>query len=732
MQSGGSACLGRVLFGRWHMAVTTQVGNVYRFDGTLADIGLGGILDASLINVGSGPLQGTFTDNNGQLTQQDDQQATFAPDGEQPQGIDYYGAGTVSLLSLPGLPPIGSRPVMVFVVDGQTYLHAPQGLPPLSGLLVSFDVDTDVPFNLDAAPNQIVDGSDSADLMDATYVDFQGESITGGADTIFGFGGDDTIDGAGGSDVIDGGLGADSLTGGAGDDTVSGAEGDDAIYGGEGSDSLVGNSGMDRIFGGASGDWMHGGQDDDTLAGEDGDDTLAGGLGNDVIDGGAGRDTASFATAREGVSVDLRLQGGMQAISASEGMDRLESIEDLEGSRFNDLLTGDGTANRLAGGAGNDSLWGNGGADTLLGEEGNDTLGGNQGNDLLQGGAGNDWLHGGQDDDTLAGGVGNDWLAGGQGNDLIDGGDGIDTVSFSTASTGVTADLIQQGIAQQISADEGSDILVSIENLEGSRFDDVFVGNSDANRISGLGGNDSIRGGGGADTLFGGAGDDSLEGNPGDDLLSGGDGNDWLHGGQQDDTLFGGLGDDTLAGGVGSDLVSGGAGRDRVSFLTSQTGVMVDLAIQGRAQRISTSEGSDVLISIEDLEGSRLADQLWGDEGDNLIMGRGGSDFLEGRGGADKLFGGAGADVFVFGDDLGGVDVIGDFQEGIDRIGIGGDLARSIQDSGLGIAEVLEWNARTSILSVDLEALGGQGSMDIARILHDGSLTLEADDFLFL
>ncbi|EKX56757.1 hypothetical protein D516_2206 [Rhodobacter sp. AKP1] len=45
---------------------------------------------------------------------------------------------------------------------------------------------------------------------------------------------------------------------------------------------------------------------------------------------------------------------------------------------------------------------------------------------------------------------------------------------------------------------------------------------------------------------------------------------------------------------------------------------------------------------------------------------------------------------------------------------------------------MLECNARTSILSVDLEALGDQGSMDIARILHEGPLTLEADDFLFL
>ena len=55
------------------------------------------------------------------------------------------------------------------------------------------------------------------------------------------------------------------------------------------------------------------------------------------------------------------------------GTSVLTGVENLVGSTFDDLLTGDKGANELYGGAGNDILRGNSGADTLFGGDGNDT-----------------------------------------------------------------------------------------------------------------------------------------------------------------------------------------------------------------------------------------------------------------------------------------------------------------------------------------------------------------------
>ena len=60
------------------------------------------------------------------------------------------------------------------------------------------------------------------------------------------------------------------------------------------------------------------------------------------------------------------LVGTRQAIPST-------AMENLLGSRYSDVLTGDAGANRLDGGAGNDRLTGGAGADTLVGGTGHDT-----------------------------------------------------------------------------------------------------------------------------------------------------------------------------------------------------------------------------------------------------------------------------------------------------------------------------------------------------------------------
>ena len=102
--------------------------------------------------------------------------------------------------------------------------------------------------------------------------------------------------------------------------------------------------------------------------------------------------------------------------------------------------------------------------------------------------------------------------------------------------------------------------------------------------------------------------------------------------------LLGTAGADTLRGGAGADTLSGGAGAD---VLYGQDG----------------------------------NDRLTGGTGRDLLYGGAGADRLQGSAGNDTLWGGAGADHFVFqqGD---GVDVIRDFQNGMDKIAlIGGSLA---------------------------------------------------------
>lgn len=125
-----------------------------------------------------------------------------------------------------------------------------------------------------------------------------------------------------------------------------------------GSDLLYGTGGNDRLEGLGGGD---------ELIGDAGDDVLDGGEGNDVLDGGSGNDTASYRNATGGVEVYL----GQPGLNSGEALeDQYESIENLEGSDFNDYLRGDHKANILSGGKGDDALEGRLGGDLLDGGEG--------------------------------------------------------------------------------------------------------------------------------------------------------------------------------------------------------------------------------------------------------------------------------------------------------------------------------------------------------------------------
>ena len=213
-------------------------------------------------------------------------------------------------------------------------------------------------------------------------------------------------------------------------------------------------------------------------------------------------------------------------------------------SSGDDIINGDGTDNTLYGEAGNDLLNGLGGNDSLFGGFGNDTLNGGDGNDFLRdlfgantldGGIGDDTLLGGFGNDTLIGGDGNDTLFGGRGNDTLDGGIGADTMfggggndvlivddvgdvvggvfGLNTVLSSVSYTLPGRGLFD-LTFTGGADL-----DGTGSKYKNIFHGNTGNNTLDGLGGTDTMAGGDGNDVLKGGTGHDALTGGNGVDTF---------------------------------------------------------------------------------------------------------------------------------------------------------------------------------------------------------------------
>ena len=100
------------------------------------------------------------------------------------------------------------------------------------------------------------------------------------------------------------------------------------------------------------------------------DDSIYGGYGADIIDGGEGLDTVVFSGEYlNGVQVDLMLGFGFGA--DAEG-DTYESIENILGSEFDDILHGNDDDNIIRGYGGIDYIVPMGGEDILQGGLGSD------------------------------------------------------------------------------------------------------------------------------------------------------------------------------------------------------------------------------------------------------------------------------------------------------------------------------------------------------------------------
>ncbi|GGF50831.1 hypothetical protein GCM10011332_00080 [Terasakiella brassicae] len=179
-----------------------------------------------------------------------------------------------------------------------------------------------------------------------------------------------------GDDSIDGGLGRDGVT------YASFSEGVNVDLGtgqvttsSSGTDTLTS---IEGIIGTSYNDTLIGDIESNKLNGMAGDDLIKGGQGDDHLIGGVGTDTVSFELAGVSVSVDL-----MNNQAMGEGNDIVEGFENVIGSMYADVITGDAFDNMIEGGDGDDMIFGGDGNDIIIGGFGLDTLDGGAGNDYF-------------------------------------------------------------------------------------------------------------------------------------------------------------------------------------------------------------------------------------------------------------------------------------------------------------------------------------------------------------
>jgi Ca2+-binding RTX toxin-like protein len=483
------------------------------------------------------------------------------------------------------------------------------------------------------------------------------------ADTLIGSSGDDILDGGGGPDIIQAGDGNDTILVNKGDLFASG----ESIDGGAGIDTLVvGDNGMGNLpflavanmeeldlASGVTAITLNAGQLADfdtiesldgsaaafsitaqnagtyslagktitgilTLNGSSGADTLIGSSGDDILSGKGGADIIQAGDGNDTILIGVGEAAPGESIDGGAGFDKLvvsDPNADLSAvtiTNIEEIVLGSGvTAITLSGaqlagvehisqadGAGFAINAGSAGVYSLAGMtiDGIATLSGSSGVDTLIGSSG---------DDILNGNAGNDVLEGGAGADTLNGGDGFDMMSYAHATAGVSINLGAE--SSTWTGDAHDDTFTSVEQFSLTGFDDLFIGDGNANVV---------------------------DGGSGDDRLLGGDGND---------VLSGGSGNDALWGGAGADVLNGGDGFDYAEYGDATSAVSIDLTADS-----STWTGDahgDTFISIEAFDLTNFNDVFHGADGDDKVLGRGGDDQLFGGGGNDTLDGGLGNDI---------------------------------------------------------------------------------------
>ena len=471
-----------------------------------------------------------------------------------------------------------------------------------------------------------------------------------------------------------GGVGSDTInaaTLGENDQSnnYSGAEGNDFLYGGYLADSLNGGADDDYLFGRDGADYLYDDGGDNHVYGETGDDIITDYGLNCTLSGGSGDDQITSAYGSDYITGDA----GDDYISASQ----------------------------IASG----TIYGGGGEDTIYVYGDNYFVNGDAGDDEISFDGGNCSLHGGIGDDVFSGPnmnnarssaaadgpaaliygeAGDDFLSASTYLETFDGGAGEDGVSYDASAEAVRVNLrtnVNTGGSAQ------GDSLRFVEDVFGSDYNDVLVGDGRINWLSGGIGDDTVNGGVGGDVLWGDVGSDTLnyagssagvtvnlltgaasggdaEGDTFQEFenLSGSSHNDALTGDAIGNRLLGQEGNDTLDGGTGADSMAGGVGND--TYLVDDAGDQVTEAAGAGTDTVRSSIAYTLGANVENLvlTGSANVNGV-GNTLANHLTGNAGSNQLNGGAGADTMTGGGGADYFLFGSALGAgnVDRIIDF-----------------------------------------------------------------------
>ena len=183
----------------------------------------------------------------------------------------------------------------------------------------------------------------------------------------------------------------------------------------------------------------------------------------------------------------------------------------------------------------------------------------------------------------------------------------------------------------------------------------------------------------------------------------------------------------TRVGTGGIDTFTGGdAGNDLVRYTDSPVGVIIDLSDDEPEQ--GGYAQNDLLVSIEDIDGTEYNDSIIGDDADNRFNGFGGDDQLSGNDGDDRLngedgidtlIGGSGADIFILTLDTSlGTDTVTDFSvDDGDKLQVDTENGNENRLEALDLSVAENGNNATDILFEDevLITLNGVTHTDITN-----------------
>ena len=535
---------------------------------------------------------------------------------------------------------------------------------------------------IDGGGNNVFDGGGGTNTLDysndpaAVTVDLSAGTASngfGGTDTISNFQNvigsayDDVITGDSNNNVIDGAGGNNTLDGGGGTNTLDYHNDpssvyvdmpDGVVYNGYGGTDTITN--FQNIISSVYGDTILGDSNDNVI-------TIMGA--NNYVDGGGGTNTIDYSHATSGVTIDLTMY--VATNDGFGGTDDLYNIQNIIGSNFGDLITGNGN-------------------------------------------------------NVITCGSGDDYVIDGGGNNVFDGGGGTNTLSYEADPAGVTVDLATGTATNGFS---GTDTISNFQNVVGSYYDDVITGDSHNNIIDGGGGNNTLDGGGGINTLDYSHDPGSVivelssgiayNGYGGTDTISNFQN---VIGSASNDDIFGDLNNNVISGGAGDNTLDGGGGTNTLDYSHNPGSVYVDL-VDGWAT--NGWAGTDTISNFQNVLGSNFGDTIIGN-GNNVITCGSGDDYVIDGGGNNTFNGGGGTNTLSYESDPAGVTV--DLSAGTATNGFGGtDTISNFQvvvgshydDSITGDGSTtVSYASATGAVTVDLSAgtATGDGSDTLSGI----------------